>query len=106
MKKENSEFLDAHRDALTQIQRAQTCVKANAIKSDLLRILQEEFMPGYVMREDCVSCLFSMVPLLYRRYDEWVASQSVPKQRDPINEEHIVAASFPKHEKTKNHKRK
>lgn len=103
MKKENKDYLDAHRDALEEITKAQTCKKANAIKGDLVRIMREEFYPGYTIDDSCISCLFNMVPMLYQRYDKWLSEQpdpaaaaAVPVEKPPAPEK--MWASFPAHD--------
>lgn len=86
MNQSNIDFLEANRDAYTEIVNAETATKANKIKADLFRIIKEEFLPGYSYSDDCGPCLFDMTRLLYRYFDEWKAKQPV-----------IVAASFPSH---------
>jgi hypothetical protein len=61
-------------------------------RTDMHRVLQEEFWPGYVYDEWCGSCVADMVKEVYSRYDKWKAEQ--PKA-EPI----VVAASFPVHDK-------
>jgi hypothetical protein len=98
MKPENKKFLEEHRDVYEQIIRSQTAKKARAIARDLHRIMQEEFIPGYVYETGCGSCLFNMVPLLYKKFDEWkAANPDIPEQVSGSAPEIplIVAASFP-----------
>lgn len=90
-------------------------------KADMLRILREEFWPGYTYDEWCSSCVVDMVKALYTRYDKWLSEQPPPEPEPvnlhniepipPINEEEIfnahqvpkelfgVAATFPAHDK-------
>lgn len=72
MNPQNKAFLDQHRDVYEEVIRAKTATKAGKVKADLIRILREEFIPGYVVMEDCVSCLFDVVRTLYQRYDRWL----------------------------------
>lgn len=97
MTKENIDFLEAHRDAITEINNAETATKARKIDGELFRIMKEEFFPGYAYDGGCGSCLFDMTKLVYRKFDEWLAAQ--PKEIN-MNK---VAANFPLH---KNHHRK
>lgn len=91
MNPENKIFLDDHRFVYDEILNAQTAKKANAFKTDLIRILREEFYPGYAVTEDCVSCLFEVVRLLYTKYDQWLKDQEA-KEPVPVK----VHATFPK----------
>lgn len=69
-------------------------------KSDMLRILREEFWPGYTYDEWCSSCVADMVKALYTRYDKWLSEQPPPEpEPTPPDAPIIVAASFPVHEK-------
>jgi hypothetical protein len=79
-------------------------------REDMLRVLREEFWPGYTYDEWCGSCVADMVKEVYSRYDKWKAEQ--PKEEPVfISEEEIlkahqvpieifgVAATFPAHDK-------
>lgn len=106
MKQANSDFLEQHKDCYTEVVNAQTATKANKIKQDLFRIMKEEFLPGYSYTDDCGSCLFDMVNLLYRYYNGWKAKQpSVPvveyiePLKPEILEPQIVKGTFPSHKK-------
>jgi hypothetical protein len=94
MNQENKQFLDEHRFVYDEIIKAETAKKANLFKTDLIRILREEFYPGYAVTEDCVSCLFEVVRLLYTKYDQWLKEQQV-KPLQPVK----VHASFPKRQR-------
>jgi hypothetical protein len=94
MKPENATFLDSNYDCYTEILKAETAMKALPIRFELLRIIKEEFYPGYAYDDACGDCLFSMVRLLYRRFEEW-------KETDPLKNVH---ATFPLN--NKNHHRK
>lgn len=99
MKQSNADFLESNRDCYNEVVNAQTATKANKIKGELYRIIKEEFLPGYVYRDDCGSCLFDMVNIIYRKYDDWKASQPaatkliIETPDEPIE----VKASFPSH---------
>lgn len=66
-------------------------------RTDMHRVLQEEFWPGYVYDEWCGSCVASMVKEVYSRYDKWKAEQPVPTPTPdaPL----VVHATFPAHDK-------
>lgn len=99
MTQANIDFLESNRDCHTEIVRAQTATKANKIKGDLLRIMKEEFLPGYSFSDDCGSCLFDMTNLLYRLYDQWKAKQPIASaDNNPVPIEN-VKASFPSNKK-------
>lgn len=78
MTQANYNFLENHREVYDEVVNAQTAFKANRVKDDLLRIMQEEFMPGYIVMDSCVSCLFDLVRLLYQRFDKWKAIHDKP----------------------------
>jgi hypothetical protein len=92
MNQENKQFLDEHRFVYDEILNAQTAKKANIFKTDLIRILREEFYPGYAVTEDCVSCLFEVVRLLYTKYDQLLKEVKTPQSVK-------VHASFPKRQR-------
>jgi hypothetical protein len=101
MTQANIKYLEDHRNVVDEIVNAQTATRANAIKGELLRIMQEEFLPGYVILDSCGSCLFDLVRQLYRRFDEWKAQNMATLEK--------VKASFPaatKEVKPKHHKRR
>jgi hypothetical protein len=93
MKRENKVFLDNHRDAYTEILKAQSAKKANGVRNDFVRIMREEFIPGYVISFDCGSCLFDLVKLLYQKYDAWLANQ--PKE-EPNTNKTLIYTTIPK----------
>lgn len=88
MKEANKIFLDQNRDCYDEVVRVETAQKASLIAGDLLRVLNEEFLPGYVYSGTCGPCLFDMVKILYRHYDSWIKEQPI-----------IVHASFPMNDK-------
>lgn len=63
-------------------------------REDMVRVLREEFWPGYTYDEWCSSCVADMVRTLYTRYDKWLSEQP-PPEPEPI----IVAATFPVNDK-------
>lgn len=96
MNQANKEFLEKHRHVYLEIINAGTAKKANQVKDELLRVLREEFIKGYVYTEDCGTCIFDMTKLLYRRFDEWLATNPDPVEPiNPVTEPITVAASFP-----------
>lgn len=99
MKPENKAFLDANRHHYDTIIKAGYVKHLNAHERErMVRVMNEEFQPGYTADLWCPPCVFDMVKLLYQRYDAWLASQPEPPK---VVEN--VHASFPKH---KNHHRK
>lgn len=98
----NQQFLQTNRDAYTETINAGTAKKAFAIKNDLLRIIREEWFPGYVYNEDCGPCIFDLVRIVYRQYDEWVLSHVntvTPSKEEWVklpkdNDEYVIESSI------------
>lgn len=95
MTQTNADFLFDNYDVILEIRNAETATKANKVKGDLLRILREEFLPGYSFTDDCGTCLFDMSKLLFRYYDQWKeeAKLFIETPPEPIE----VKATFPSH---------
>lgn len=77
MKQENKEFLDFNRP------HHDTVVKAGFLKNldagtrtKMVEIIREEFQPGYATDLWCAPCVFDMVKLVYRYYDEYLDRQA------------------------------
>jgi hypothetical protein len=106
MKPENREILDANRHHYETATKAGFVKHFNAReKEDLLRVMREEFQPGYYYDMWCSPCVFDFIKLIYQHYDKWLASQ--PKEEHkPVEPPTIenVYATFPSHKK--NHHRK
>lgn len=78
-------------------------------REDMVRVLREEFWPGYTYDEWCGSCVADMVRTLYTRYDKWLSEQPkeidplpaviVPPDEPPTSESITVAATFPVNDK-------
>lgn len=100
MRQENIDFLEANRHVHHEVVHVETATGARGIINDLLRIMREEFAPGYVYDGGCGNCIFNMVKLLYRYFDEWRAANPVPIIVP--TEPQKVKANFPSH---KNHRR-
>jgi hypothetical protein len=66
-------------------------------REDMLRVLREEFWPGYTYDEWCGSCVVDMVKEVYSRYDKWKGEQPAPTPTPdaPL----LVHATFPLNEK-------
>lgn len=82
MKLENREFLDTNRHHYT------TLVNAGYVqhldqhtRENILRIIHEEFAPGYLAQLWCQSCVADLIKFAYVQYDKWIAVQ--PKD-EPI----------------------
>lgn len=112
MKAENKAFLDANRHHYD------TFIKAQFIKhfdgntsGTMLRIIQEEFNPGYFQNLWCSSCVADMLVYCYRMYDKWLKENPEPVE-EPVE---VVPASiagltikstFPKHNQPKKERRR
>jgi hypothetical protein len=94
MKPENAAFLETHYDCYTEIMKAETATKALPIRFELLRIMKEEFYPGYAYDDACGDCLFNMVRLLYKKFNEWLEANLT----NPLQNVH---ANFPDHKKNR-----
>jgi len=98
----NREFLQLNRDAYIETIQAGTAKKASVIKNDLLRILREEWFPNYVYNEDCGPCIFDLVRIVFRQFNEY-EEKKAKETPAPTTEAFVTKASFPSH---KNHHRK
>lgn len=72
MKAENKQILDEYRPYHTQAINAGTFRGDARVRENMHRIMSEEFQPGYTTDLWCGSCVFNMIKLLYRHYDEWI----------------------------------
>jgi hypothetical protein len=80
MKAENKQILDEYRPYHIQAINAGTFRGDGMVRENMCRIMSEEFQPGYTTDLWCAPCVFSMIKLLYRHYDEWLARQPVTVQ--------------------------
>lgn len=82
----NIEFLESTYHHWVTLRDAQYMRGLNAHERDgMIRVMREEFQPGYSCDLWCPPCVSNMVTLLFRLYDEWKVKQP-------------VKANFPKHE--------
>ena len=96
MKAGNKDFLDDQRFHYTNMKNSGVLRGLDHFtRHEMVRIMGEEFQPGYSNPGDCPPCVFEMVDRLYRQYDEWLAKQPVIIQTEPLQ----VAANFPSHKK-------
>lgn len=76
MKASNTAFLEAHRGIWTMYQRAQIVVHIDAATKDgLLRVIHEEFDPGYLVNMWCGACVIDMLKYVYGQYEQWLQAQ-------------------------------
>jgi hypothetical protein len=70
-------------------------------REDMLRVLREEFWPGYTYDEWCGSCVADMVKEVYSRYDKWKGEQPAPviEPTPPYEAPLVVHATFPMNDK-------
>lgn len=95
MKPENQALLDANRHHYDTITKAGYVKHLNAHERDgMVRVMREEFQPGYNTDLWCAPCVFDMVKLLYQRYDAWLAAQPKEEPKPAIIEK--IHATFPK----------
>lgn len=89
MKQENIEFLEANKHHCETVTKAGYVKHLNAHEREgMLRVMREEFIPGYTVDLWCPPCLFDMVKLLYSQYEKW-------QQQNPIK----VHETFPENDK-------
>jgi hypothetical protein len=95
MKPENKQFLEANYHHWVTLRDAQFLRGLNANEREgMVRVMAEEFQPGYTCDLWCPTCVFEMVKSLYTRYEQWKLDNPEPIE---------VAASFPSN---KHHHRK
>lgn len=76
MKPENTAYLEAHRGVWTMYEKAQIIVHMDqALKEGLLRVIREEFDPGYLANLWCGSCVVDMLKYVYTQYEAWLKAQ-------------------------------
>lgn len=115
MTPENKAFLEANRHYWITLRDAHFMMGLSGnTRSDMQRIMGEEFRPGYVTDLWCPTCVSDMVTALYFEFEKWerdnppvrVLSEHEPfwpidpviPQTPPVQ----VKANFPSH---KNHRR-
>lgn len=94
MKPENKQILDALEHFHTTFIRNQTIQGLTVQnKADLLRVMREEFWPGYTYDEWCGDCVGRFLITVYRKYNEWKAANIEPVKDVPKIK---MKATFPK----------
>jgi hypothetical protein len=94
MKLENKQILDALEHFYTKFERQQTIHGLTfQNKVDLLRVMNEEFWPGYTYDMWCPHCDAKFLQDVYRKYNEWKKAHieevtDMPKVK--------IKATFPK----------
>lgn len=93
MKPENKAILDANRGHHL------TATKAGFVKGfntrekeELLRVMREEFQPGYTTDMWCSPCVFDFIKLIYKHYDAWLLANTPAPEPDLSS----IHATFPK----------
>lgn len=96
MKPENRKFLEDNRHHYDTLRNAFYIRHLNAGEREgMVRVMGEEFAPGYTADLWCSPCVADMVTLLYTRYDAWLAAQ--PKEQTEVvsTKPLIIASNFP-----------
>ena len=76
MKPENTAYLEAHRGIWTMYERAKIITHMDqSVKDGLLRVIREEFDPGYLVNMWCGVCVVDMLKYVYTQYDKWLKAQ-------------------------------
>jgi hypothetical protein len=75
MKLENIEYLQSKRNLYDMVVTAESAMIDAGTRERFRQIMSDEFQPGYNTDLWCPPCLFDMVKLLYRRFDDYLAAQ-------------------------------
>lgn len=77
MKPENKAFLEDNRDLWITLRDAQYLrFPHQGIKDGLVRVMREEFRPGYTADLWCGNCVATMVREVYTEFEKWEAAQN------------------------------
>ena len=109
MKPANKQFLDENLHHFTTLERAFYVRGLMAsIRDSMLRVMQEEFNPGYSFCGTCDTDVADALRLLYRSYHDWLKQEKADtKQYTDMTEgilemnKIIVKAAFPSNKKLK-----
>ena len=97
MKPENKHILDAHRHFWETFKRQQTMTGVTqTVKNELLKVMHEEFQPGYTYDAWCGHCVVNFIKAVYQRYERWEKENVTPVQDA---EKIVIRATFPKAKK-------
>lgn len=106
MKPENKAFLEANRTHWITLRDAFFIRHLDGhTRSEMQRIMGEEFRPGYVTDLWCQTCVADMVRALYQEFEKWEAAQPKPLLEpfiptlpaEPILPPVQMKANFPSH---------
>jgi len=71
VKAENVQFLEANKHHYETLVRAQFVQHLdNATREGMLRVIREEFAPGYQASLWCAPCIMEMIRYLYTQYEK------------------------------------
>jgi hypothetical protein len=94
MRPENKQILDSLEHFHTTFIRNQTIQGLTVQnKADLLKVMREEFWPGYTYDEWCGECVGRFITIIYRKYNEWKEVHVEPVKDVPKVK---MKATFPK----------
>ena len=94
MNLQNKAILDQHEHFYTTFERSQTITGLTAnVKDELLRVMREEFWPGYTYDQWCHHCVGKFLTDVYNKYNEWKA-KNVESVEDKTKVK--IKATFPK----------
>lgn len=78
MKPENKAYLEIHRPIWDSLRQAEYLrFPSMSVPGELLRIMREEFRPGYTVDMWCGHCVAEMVRQVYTEFEKWEASQPI-----------------------------
>lgn len=96
MKPENKQVLDQHEHFYNTFVKLQTISGlSTTAKRDLLRVMREEFWPGYSYDEYCGPCVAKFLKDVYIRYEQWKAANVTTIPEEEVKKIKI-RATFPK----------
>ena len=76
MKPENKKFLEDNRHHWITLRDAKFCRHLDGnTRSGMMRVMSEEFRPGYTADLWCGTCVAEMVKQLYHEFEKWEAAQ-------------------------------
>lgn len=85
MKPENRKFLEDNEHTWITLRDAGYMMGLDGnTRSEMVRVLSEEFQPGYATDLWCPPCVADMVTLLYRYFNDWRERNKAPAV-DPLH---------------------
>lgn len=91
MKANNRKFLDEQRGVYNTLVNAGFIMNlSNETRQELLRIIREEFSPGYLCCMHCNADVAAMVRYVFVQYDAFLAANPAPKPKKIVKKSEAV----------------